>query len=157
MVGIAAAITGFAVGGAALATSKPAGTQSSASEQGQTFKLLERETSFVKGTTGKTGPGSLFMIHSVLKTSDGKRAGVADFMCTDLSKGSKGVFHCNGTDTFSGGSTIEWAGLGETSSLDFNVSVTGGAGRYTGAQGEVAFHSLNSNGTKDADTFKLVG
>jgi hypothetical protein len=157
MVGIAAVLAGLAVGGAALATSAPAGTQPSASEQGQTFKLLEHETSFVNGTKGKTGPGSLFMIHSVLRTSDGKPAGVKDFMCTDLSKGAKGVFHCNGTDTFSDGSTIEWAGLGKTSSLDFSVSITGGTGRYTGAEGEVAYHSLNSSGTKDADTYKLDG
>jgi hypothetical protein len=120
--------------------------------------LLERETSFVKEDKGgKTVPGSLFMIHSVLKTSAGKAAGVADFMCTDLATGSKGVFHCNGTDTFIDGSTIEWAGLGRTVSLDFTVSVTGGTGRYIHAEGELAFHSLNADGTKDEDTFKLAG
>ncbi|MHB8690712.1 MAG: hypothetical protein ACYDHH_05660 [Solirubrobacteraceae bacterium] len=42
--GIAAVLTGLAIGGAALATSPAAGTQPSASEQGKTFKLLEHET-----------------------------------------------------------------------------------------------------------------
>lgn len=67
------------------------------------------------------------------------------------------MFHCNGTDTLIDGSTIEWAGLGKTASLDFTVSVTGGTGRYIGAEGELAFHSLNADGTKDADTFELDG
>jgi hypothetical protein len=35
--------------------------------------------------------------------------------------------------------------------------VTGGTGRYKGAEGELAFHSLNTDGTKDEDTFKLAG
>jgi hypothetical protein len=158
MIGIAALLMGLVVGGAALASSSPAGNQPSASEQGRTFTLLERETSFVKEDNGgKTVPGSLFMIHSVLTTSDGKAAGAADFMCTDLSRGPKGVFHCHGTDTFLDGSTIEWAGLGKTASLDFTVSVTGGTGSYIGAEGELAFHSLNADGTKDEDTFKLDG
>ncbi len=160
MIGVAALLTAVLGGGVAIASSSSAGSPKSAGEQGRTFKLAEFETSFVKedgGSIQKVVAGALFMLHSVLKTPDGKEAGVADFMCTDLSTGPRGVFHCSGTDTFTDGSTIEWSGLGKIISLDFTVSVTGGTGRYSGAEGELAFHSLNADGTKVLDTFKLDG
>lgn len=93
----------------------------------------------------------------MLKTLGGTPAGVADFICTDVSTGPNGEFHCNDTDTFTDGSTIQWAGLGKTSSLDFTVTVTGGTGHCTGAEGQLAFHSLNADATKNLDTFQLDG
>jgi hypothetical protein len=121
--------------------------------------LLEPQQSLVPedpGSFENPKPGNIFLLHSVLKTPEGDTVGRADFKCTDLSPPPKGVFHCEGTDTFTDGSTIEFAGLGRDTELDFTVSVTGGTGRYLGTGGQLFFHALNPSGTKNLDTFTLI-
>jgi len=161
LVGASASSIGLAIGGVALA-SLSSGNGEAGDQHRRTFQLLEIQQSFVPedpGSTENPKPGDLFLIHSILKTPAGDGSdivGRADFKCADLSRPPKGVFHCEGTDTFTDGSTIEFAGLGKAAELDFTVSVTGGTGRYLGTSGQLFFHSLDSTGTKSLDTFTLT-
>lgn len=158
LIGLSASLIGAAIGCVSLA-SLASGDGEVGNQHRQTFQLLEIQQSLVPedpGTFENPKPGDLFMIHSVLKTQAGEPAGRADFKCADLSRPPKGVFHCEGTVTFTDGSTIEFAGLGKVIELDFTASVTGGTGRYLGTSGQIFFHSLNPTGTKSLDTFTLT-
>jgi hypothetical protein len=155
MIGMTAVLIGLAIGGASLASS----TRHSkvADQHRRTFQLLEFQQSFVPEDGKESNkPGTMALIHSVLKTSAGYEVGRADSKCTELSPAPNGVFHCEGTDTFTDGSTIEFAGVGTFAQLDFTVTVTGGTGRYLGTSGQVFFHSLNASGTKNRDTITLT-
>jgi hypothetical protein len=154
MIGAIGVLIGLAIGGASLASSS--GSSQVADQHRRTFQLLEFQQSFVPEDRKESNkPGVSAMIHSVLKTPAGHEVGRADFKCTELSP-AEGTFHCEGTDTFTDGSTIEFAGLGKFVSLDFTVAVTGGTGRYLGTSGQVFFHGLNPTGTKNRDTFTLI-
>jgi hypothetical protein len=155
MTSVAGVLIGVAIGGISLASSS---VSQVAGPQWSTLQLLEFQRSFVPEDGKESNhAGSLAAIHSVLKTQAGHKVGRSDFECTELSLAPKGVYHCEGTDTFSDGSTIEFAGLGKFSQLDFTVTVTGGTGQYLGTRGQVFIHSLNSTGTKNLDTFTLSG
>ena len=158
VVALFAVLIGLGIGGIASPSSTPANAAGT-DEQGQTFQVHESQTSFVsEDPAGKTHPGALFMIHSVLKTVDGPQVvGALDFMCTVLTAPPNAVFHCEGTATFSAGGTIEFAGVGHEAQLDFTVSVTGGTGPFIGSEGQLFFHSVNSSGTENLDTFTLSG
>jgi hypothetical protein len=155
MTSTVAVATALAIGGASLASSSR--TDSGGNQHRQTIRLMEFQQSFVPEDGKETNrPGTTAVIHSLLKTSAGRNVGRMDFKCSELSPAPNGVYHCDGTDTFVDGSTIEFAGLGTFAQLDYTVSVTGGTGRYIGAGGQAFFHSLNSTGTKSLDTYTLT-
>ena len=161
LIGASASAIGLTIGGVSLASSST-GNGEAGDQHRRTFKLLELQQSLVAedpGSFENPKPGDSFLIHSILTAPGGDAAdtvGRADFKCTDLSAPPTGVFHCEGTDTFTDGSTIEFAGLGKAAELDFTVSVTGGTGRYLGTSGQIFFHSLDAEGTKIVATFTLT-
>lgn len=154
--GAAAVFIGLAIGGASLASSS-SGSAPSSNHHRQTLRLVEFQRSFVPEDGHEANkPGTLAVYTSVLKTPAGHAAGRGDYKCTELTLAPAGVYHCDGTYTFTDSCTIEWAGLGTFAQLDFTVSVIGGTGRYLGASGQLFSHSLNATGTKTLDTFTLI-
>jgi len=66
------------------------------------------------------------------------------------------VPHCVGTARLLGG-RLEFSGEVSTNGSDSIVAITGGTGTLDGAEGHVAIHDLNKEGTLHRDTIVLLG
>ncbi|MGN6167001.1 MAG: allene oxide cyclase barrel-like domain-containing protein [Gaiellales bacterium] len=149
----ASALLAVIVGGGAFASAASSGEGS-----GETFTLIGKQVEhhFVNVGSKSFGVGDQFIFTDQFwNAAQTKRVGTLNVDCTVVSTANNGVAHCVGTATLRGG-TIEFAGL-STNQQTTRIAITGGTGRYIGAEGQVTSRSLNSQGTLERDTVHLIG
>jgi hypothetical protein len=139
--------------GIVAATSVVAGSSASASEGGQTITLYARTTAFHFSDTpplNQANAGDGFTLGEVLYRH-GQRVGTAAIVCTAVV--AHQTLFCTGSWTIRG-AQIEVSGtLPDESSKPSTLGVTGGTGRYTGAEGTLTV--IPSEGNHEGDVFHL--
>jgi hypothetical protein len=68
---------------------------------------------------------------------------------------SRTVFDTSGVAVLPGG-TIRFAGRQSATANDGSIPVTGGTGRYAGARGRLEVRSLNADGTRTSNVYRLT-
>lgn len=107
---------------------------------GKTFVLIEKETSFAELDLGDPGfsAGDRFVFTNKLLDENGERAGQDGGFCDIVNLSGRNVTsQCIVTAQLDGGDLtvqgiVDFSGPG-----GFVVAITGGTGRYTGAEGSV--------------------
>jgi hypothetical protein len=118
------------VGGGAFASAASSGER-----QDQTFTVIGKQ---IEQHLVNLGPKSFsvgdefLFTNQLLNTAQTKNVGTLNVVCTVASTANGGTVHCVGTASLSGG-TLEFAGLGSNGPTTI-VSITGGTGRYIGAE-----------------------
>jgi allene oxide cyclase len=143
----AAAATALVIGAGALAST-------SSGTGARTFTVIEKSTSGTYVDLGPKGfgPGDEFTFASDFwNTARTKKVGHSNGYCVVLSTTRD---HCVATARFHGG-TLEAAGGNLLAAEDFKLAITGGTGRFIGANGQVSIHSINDSLSRD--TIRLVG
>jgi hypothetical protein len=149
----ASALLAVAIGGGALASASSSG----GGVQPQTITLIDKTVAQQFVDLGKKGfsVGDEFIFTSRFwNLAQTKRLGLLHGVCTVDSTAGQGAAHCVGTAHLPGG-TLEFAGEGSNGPVSV-FAITGGTGRFNGADGQVTSRSLNSQGTVSRDTIQIV-
>jgi hypothetical protein len=140
------ALTALVVGGGALASASSSGG-------GQTFTVIEKSTGGKFVDLGKKGFGvgdEFTFASDFWNTAQTRKVGHSNGYCVVISATRD---HCFATARFHGG-TLEAEGGNLSSASDFSLAITGGTGKYRGANGQVTIHSLSD--TTSRDVIQLV-
>jgi hypothetical protein len=156
MVGMVAALAGMVIGGATLASAD--GNGNGGATVFTLHSTLIEDTDIDLGRTGFS-QGDRLVFRDRLSTTAGKRIGLLHGDCVFTQAGPSRVsLRCGVTAAFGRHSSIDFAGAGtftpEQASGPFLLPVTGGSGRYIGAEGEVRVTFLSE--TRTELRFRLV-
>jgi hypothetical protein len=137
MMGVVAALAGMVIGGATLASADDNGNGGAT-----VFTLRSTTIQDTDIDLGRNGfsQGDRVAFRDRLMTLDGERVGTAhgDCVFTEVSRGRVSA-RCGITAVFGAHSTLDFAGVltfTSEESTPFFLTVTGGTGRYIGAEGE---------------------
>ena len=147
LVACVSALTALVIGGGAFASASSSGGGV------RTITLIEKSTSGKYVDLGPKGfsVGDEFVFSSDFwNASQTHKVGRSDGYCVILSHTRD---HCVATASFDGG-TLEVAGGSLIDAKTFSLAVTGGTGKYRGAEGQVTIHSLTD--TVSRDVIELV-
>jgi hypothetical protein len=139
LMGVVAALAGMVIGGASFATADGGG------DAAKTFTLKSRSLGFQDIDLGPKGfgAGDRTVFRDALFSEAGKRVGTlhADCVATWVNvRTESATFRCGATAAFGPHTQIDLAGVitfsEERAGLPFWAVITGGSGKYIGAEGE---------------------